>query len=464
LTDKNDLMPPITRTHPKSAKLILILALPIFLNGIIIQLHAVIGRAFLGHLQTEFLTVIANATFPFFASIAIPLALTTGLTILIAQGMGAQNYSKVKRYIEASFMYNVLIAMVILAFWRLFAKEILLVMGVNHRQILSYSIHYLNVISLALPLMAVEMTLTAILQGVGETRPIMYSGALKVVISIALDYGLIFGRLGLPRLGYLGAGVSFVIAGAAAALLLGGLAFAKIKEGLGIRPGELLKFDWLSYKAVLQIGIPSGFELFAWYVATLVRIQYLNRLGPDYVAIFMIIYSIELFIYQSYDALAKAATTLVGQEIGAGGNSRAKAILKTVNRINAVVMALIVSSNIFFARQIAGIFTPDTKLVAASVGYLIFNTAIHYLRSLNVIFGAGIRALGDTKWMFYSQLLGTAMIVVVSYLLMFQLKLGFWGCFAAALLDELIRAILNIIRFFQGKTGFFIAKTKSEPG
>jgi putative MATE family efflux protein len=449
LTDKNVLMQLMTRSYPKLSKMVLILALPIFLNGIITQLHAVIGRAFLGYLQTEFLTVIGNTTFPFFASISIPLALTTGLTVLIAQGMGAQNYSKVKQYIEASFMYNFLIAMVILAFWRLFAKEILLLLGVDELQILSYSINYLNIISLALPFMAVEMTLTAILQGVGATRPIMYSGVLKVFLSIVLDYGLIFGKLGLPRLGYLGAGVSFVIAGAAATIFLCGLAFGKIKAGFVIRLGALLKFKWLPYKAVLQIGIPSGFELFAWYIATLVRIRYINRLGPDYVAIFMIIYSIELFIYQSYDALAKSTTTLVGQEIGAGENNRAKVILKTVNQINVVVIAFIVITNIVFARQIVGIFTPDAKLVNASVGYLIFNTAIYYLRSLNVIFGAGIRALGDTKWMFYSQLLGTAILIVMSYLLMFQLQLGFWGVFAAALLDELIRVILNITRFFQ---------------
>jgi Na+-driven multidrug efflux pump len=243
LAKKKVLMQPMTTGQADLSKLILILALPIFLNGIIIQLHAVIGRAFLGHLQTEFLTVIGNTTFPFFASISIPLAITTGLTILIAQGMGAHNNSKVKRYIEASFMYNLLIAVIISAFWRLFAKEILLLMGVNEVQILSYSINYLNVLSMALPIMAIEMTVTAILQGIGETRPIMYSGALKVVLSIVLDYGLIFGKLGLPRLGYLGAGLSFVIAGAAATILLTGLAFGRIKAAFAIRIGALFKFN-----------------------------------------------------------------------------------------------------------------------------------------------------------------------------------------------------------------------------
>lgn len=436
-------------------KQILFLALPIFLNGIVIQLHAVISRAFLGHLKTDFLTVIGNTTFPFYASIAIPLAITTGLTILIAQSLGAGNYHKVEEYTESSFMFNLLIALGIFALWKLFAKEVFWAMGIKDAAILYWCIEYLNVLILVLPVMAFEMTITAILQGIGITRPIMYAGVIKVVLSIGLDYGFIFGNLGLPKIGYLGAAWSLVMASLASTLFLVVFTLFKLKLPFAVRAREFVKFKWAPFQEILKVGIPSGFELFAWYVATLFRIQFINNTGKNDVAIFMIIYGIELFIFQSYDSLAKATTTLVGQKAGAGEEEETKAVVKSVNRINRWVIVTIILSNIVFARQILGIFTPDKTLIEASVIYLIVNTVTHYARSLNVIYGAGIRALGDTRWMFYTQLLGTAIIIGTSYGLMFTCRLGLLGAFLAALWDEFSRAFLNMTRFIKGKRFIF---------
>lgn len=73
---------------------------------------------------------------------------------------------------------------------------------------------------------------------------------------------------------------------------------------------------------------------------------------------------------------------------------------------------------------------------------------------INIIIGHGIRGMGDTKWMFYSQILGTILTVSLSYLLIFKLNLGLWSVFITLLVDETIRALINFIRFWKGRELF----------
>lgn len=65
--------------------------------------------------------------------------------------------------------------------------------------------------------------------------------------------------------------------------------------------------------------------------------------------------------------------------------------------------------------------------------------------------GNGIRGTGDTKWMLYTQLFGAAFIIVASYILIFILKVGIIGIYITLFSDELIRSILNSIRFYKMK-------------
>jgi Na+-driven multidrug efflux pump len=65
--------------------------------------------------------------------------------------------------------------------------------------------------------------------------------------------------------------------------------------------------------------------------------------------------------------------------------------------------------------------------------------------------GSGIRETENTKWMLYTQLFGAAFIIVASYILIFVLKVGIIGIYITLFSDELIRSILNLIRFYKMK-------------
>jgi Na+-driven multidrug efflux pump len=69
-------------------------------------------------------------------------------------------------------------------------------------------------------------------------------------------------------------------------------------------------------------------------------------------------------------------------------------------------------------------------------------------RSVNFMAGSGIRGLGNTAWMFWTQVFGTVFIVSLGRLLIFAAGLGVKGLFIAMLADEGVRSLVNSIRFF----------------
>ena len=77
-------------------------------------------------------------------------------------------------------------------------------------------------------------------------------------------------------------------------------------------------------------------------------------------------------------------------------------------------------------------------------------------RAVNNVIGLGIRGMGDTKWMLYGQVFGTTLAIALSYIFIFILNMGLMGIFIMFLIDETVRSIVNILRFWKGREFFFL--------
>ena len=86
-----------------------------------------------------------------------------------------------------------------------------------------------------------------------------------------------------------------------------------------------------------------------------------------------------------------------------------------------------------------------------SVVFIILVMANLFGKSGNIIIGSGIRGYGDTRWMLFTQIMGTVGVVLLASLFVFVLKLGMLGVFAAVLADEAMRTGINAIRFMRIK-------------
>ena len=422
------------------------LAFPLILQQLCLQLQLWIDRAMLGHVNAEFFSAIGNTTVPYQMVVSVIIAICGGTTILVAQNIGAKNLKQVTEVTEASFIGNSLLSVLAFLFFLIFSDELFELMGVQD-QILRYSLSYIRILALTMLILGPSATATAVLQGLGFTKIIMISGIMGNIANIFLDWILIYGKLGLPALGIQGAAIATVIANfiSAPLIILFVLKHPKmpVKPRLFSSPLRGLR----NYGRVLALGIPSGLEYGLWNAGNLVLVSYLNRLDMMSAGIYTLVFSIETIPLMIYMGFANAGLTLVGQEIGANDPKQAKRAGFLCLLFSLAICLVTGVAFRLFPRPILTVFTDDISILDISVPYLKFVAWILLPKAVNNVIGLCIRGMGDTRWMLFTQIFGTAFMIFGGYWLILGTELGLAGIFVTLLADETLRGVANLIRF-----------------
>lgn len=418
------------------------IALPIVIQGIVFQLQSLTDKAFLGNLGTKYISALGAAQFPYNTTMDAVVALSTGLVIFTAQLVGANKKDKINDYVLSSIFYGSFISTALFLIWLFFAEPILGLLNVD-AAILSESASYIKICSGSLMLLGIDSALQARLQGTGNTKPIMICSVMKVLLNIILSYILIFGVFGLPAMNIIGAAI-----GTLAANLISSLTFmfyclvCKRKEYHLLKDlSACLKFSF--YKAVVKIGIPTALEYFLWNASNLVLIAFLNGLSFKATAVYTLTFGIECVIFAMFNGVGKSAMTLIGQDIGAQNYKSASSYMRIGILVNTFLVVVSIAAFTFARSGILGIFTADRSLIELTLPFLIFTAVIMFPKSMNVIIGNGIRAYGNTKWMLYSQMIGSVFVVTCSFLLVKVAGLGINAIYITLFADETLRASIN---------------------
>jgi MATE family multidrug resistance protein len=149
---------------------------------------------------------------------------------------------------------------------------------------------------------------------------------------------------------------------------------------------------------------------------------------------------------------ALAATTLVGQSLGAKDPEGAEQRGYTAYRMGAVLMGAVGLAFLLFPAQIVGFFTNDAQVIAIGTMPLRMVGLIQPLLAATMIFTGGLRGAGDTRWPMI--VTGGSIWLVrlpLAYLCALVFDWGLQGAWAAFILDLVLRGTLNFLRFRSGR-------------
>ncbi len=441
------------------------IAIPIAISGLTTQAQMLIDAAFLGHYAVkladgsvlgggEFLSAVGNVFFPYIVSLAFIWSITTGTVVLVSQRLGAKDPEAAKRYAEASIKFNALLSIAIYLIWAAIAPAVFRLLGVRE-PILALSLQYIRTMSLELFYLGAGTTIGAIFQGLGKTRPEMWTGILRSALNIVLDWVMIFGNLGCPELGVAGAGLATSLSGLISTVVF--LAIAFRARDLPFRPSfrSVLKAPLRPYLDVLKVGLPSSVEDSLWNFGNLVLAAFLNALSAEAVGIYRLVAQIELTPVFFYYGIARAVTTLVGNKTGERDIEGAKRTGKRATIDMLIFCLFFTAAFLAFPKAILSVFTDRKDLVSIAAPFLMIASVTAIPKCVNIISGNGIRGYGDTMWMLVTQIFGLAFVIGVSWVLIFPVGLGMYGLFITLFLDESVRGIINTIRFYRGERSIF---------
>ncbi len=432
-------------------QMIFTMALPIMVQNLVQHFQMVIDRAFLGNLDPTYLSAIGNVMTPYNAVGLFLVASSTGLTILVAQNIGAKKLQEARDLSESSFVFASILSTFMFVFWLVGADGIFTLLGAQG-DIKEAAITYVRIMAISLIFTGADVTAASALQGAGYNYPIMVTGLLKNLLNILFDWVLIYGNWGFPSMGIQGAAVATVISNVIGSLVLVLWTLRTKKLPFHFSIKALFKPRWTYFARTMSLGLPSGVESILWFVGQLFLLRMINDVDPLAAGVVSLVQGVYLFALFIYLGFARAATTLVGQAWGAKDYPEARKAALTCQNLGLSVSIVWSVVMLIFPEALCSLFTQDPHVIAQSVPMLRLSALFINFQAVNVIIGHSIRGSGDTRWMLFSQIFGTIFVVAFSYLLIYHFQLGLAGLFITLILDEAGRGLVNYVKFLKSSS------------
>src|SRR5258706_11950667 len=257
-------------------------------------------------------------------------ALAIGSAVLVAQAVGAGDTARAGLVGRQSLIWSVLFSIPLTFGGFLLSRPIIGLFGLEP-QVAEIGTQYLQVTMGTVVVLVALFIGGGVLRGAGDARTPLRVTALANLLNVALAYALIYGHFGLPALGPIGsAWATFLARSFALVLLL--RALWRGRNGVSISGRGGWRPDFGLARQVLSIGIPAGMEQVLVSSGFLVLALVVARLGMVTLAAHQIAFVALSFSFLPGIGFGIAATTLVGQSLGAGRMDEGAVVVRIAMR------------------------------------------------------------------------------------------------------------------------------------
>lgn len=423
---------------------------PALVEMLLVSLVGMADMIMVGRVGPAAIAAVGLTNQPMFFIQAVFQALNVGTTALVARFIGAGKTDSAIDSARQSFVVTVLLGGGMSLLGYLIAPRVIVAMGAE-AEVIPLGVGYMRIVALGLIFNTIAMNLSAALRGAGDTRTPMAINIVANVANVIGNYLLIYGKLGLPALGVAGAAVATDVARLLSCLMAvyvfySGRSILRFSLKDSYRPN----FELLG--RVLRIGFPAAVEQFVLRGGQLVYVRIVASFGTEVFAAHQIGMNILSLSFMPGQAFAVAATTLVGQGLGAKKPSLAEASALETRRMGMMVSGAMALMFILFGRWIAMLYTSDPDVIRMSATVLKVIGLVQPAQSTQFILAGGLRGAGDTKWPLYSTFIGIwGVRVLVGYVLAVLLNMGLVGAWIGMALDQCTRSVVIYTRFKRGR-------------
>ncbi|NOY51394.1 MAG: MATE family efflux transporter [Chlorobi bacterium] len=362
------------------------IAYPIILGSIAQNLINFTDTAFLGRVGEIALGAGALGGLFYLAVIMLGLGFSTGAQIIIARRNGENKLCEVGSIIDHSVYFLSILAILAYLLLRYLSIDIL-GFAVKSEAIFHESAIYMKYRAVGIFFAFGNMVFRAFYVGLAKTKVITYTTVVLAVVNIILDYILIFGYYGAPRMGVGGAALASVIAEASALLYFitytyANINFSDYKLFMFVRP------DINKLTAILKVSVPIMMQQFISLSVWFVFFVFIEKIGEMALAVSNIIRSVYVILMIPVWGFATATNTLVSYLIGMKRQDLVMLLISKIVKLCFAGVLIIVSLGIFFPRLIMEVYTnealiietgvPVLKIVSIgaltlSIGFILFN-------------------------------------------------------------------------------------------
>lgn len=439
-----------TRGSIRSA--VLLLAIPMMLEMAMESVFALVDLYFVGHLKESGYAIqtvgLTESVLSVMYSIAIGMSMAA--TAVVARRIGEKNPEQASRSAAQVLLVSLVITVVLSFFGVVYAEEILVLMG-SKPEAAAYGKDFTRIMMGSSVIIMLLFLINGIFRGAGNAAIAMKSLWIANIANIILGPVLIKGLGPVPAMGLTGAALATTIGrsmGVAYQLYHLLIADSRLRIRL-----HYFKPDLGMIKSVVKIATPGIFQFVIASCSWIFLAQLVATTGGENASAgYQTALRLMMFFMLPAWGLSNAASTLVGQNMGAGEMLRAEqSVMKTV--VYNVIFMVTVSLIFFFLGDfLVGFFTQDTEIKNFA------ENALHIMSIGFVFYGIGMvminafNGAGDTWTPTWVNLFGFWLFQIpLAYVLSKYLEMGPKGVFISIPAAETLITVVAFILFKKGK-------------
>lgn len=322
------------------------------------------------------------------------LGLINSINTFVSQNYGAQKYPRCAEYLWQG-VYIAIFAGAAILVVRPFNHHMINLLG-PASEVRDPSIAYANIRMISAPFFTIHFAFANFFRGIGNTKTPMKVVAFANLTNLIADYFLIFGKGPFPFMGVAGAAWATAFANLVAALLFVVIAFSKPYRST-YEIARRWRPRWIEITSLLRIGTPIAIHFFLDMGSFLVFSAYIGRMGTEPLAVNQIIIQILALSFMPCQGFAIAATTLMGQYIGAGAANLAKKSAYSAVKLGAIYSGCIAAVCLLFPEPLIRLFNDDSIVIALGKRIMLWAVLFQIFDSIQMVSSGALRGAGDTK-------------------------------------------------------------------
>lgn len=425
------------------------IAAPIVVVQVGLMLMGVVDTLMVGRIDASALASVALGNLYFFNCIVIPMGALMVLDPLVSQAVGARDDVAVTRAIQRglllAFVFGLIATLMMLPvapLLRLFRQPVEVIPGART---------YVHISAWSMVPFLAFVVLRQSLQALHRLAPIVVTIVAANLLNVLLNWVLIFGHLGLPRLEVAGAAIATVIGRWFMFLALLAIAWRELRPHLVHLDRAALA--WAPLRRMLGLGLPIGVQQFLEYSAFAAVGLMMGTFGAVQVASHQIALNLAALTFMVPLGVSAAAAVRVGHAVGASDAPRSRLAARIAYVVGGSFMTTTAALFLLLPRPLAAMYTSDAAVIAITASLIPIAGLFQVFDGMQAV-GAGVlRGLGDTRVPLVAMLAGYWLIgVPVSVFLGYRTPLGpqgLWWGFVAGLASVAVFLLIRVRALFR---------------
>jgi multidrug resistance protein, MATE family len=405
-----------------SNKAILALTLPIALSILVPQLNFITNNIFLGQLNQQALAVAGFTGVYYLIFAVLGHGLNNTMQMFIARKAGENKINEVGTIFYQGVCIAVAFAAIGIGFTYFIAPTIIKLVLKNNEDI-TMSIRFLQVRIWGLFFLYLYQMRNALLVGTNQTKLLIIGTAAEAISNVVFDYGLIFGNLGLPNLGFMGAAYASIISeciGFVAIFLV--LHFKGISKDLQLYKNT--KFNKTISIKILKKSAPTILQ----YLISIISWEFfyilIEHKGTQASAISNVMRNVFGFFGCITWAFASTSNTMVSNIIGQGLEHKVENLVIKIMKLSilfSVIVCIIINIT---PTLFLSVYGQGNNFIAAAIPVLRVVSVALVLMSIGVVWLNAVIGTGQTKINLYIEIVAIVLYCSYVYTVMHVLDLN----------------------------------------